>query len=81
MSHPSNKVTHENVEALFAHQTPTPERVSAMLVVRARCIEMAHAILDYVPDCADRSAALRALREVAMWSNAAIVKEGVSDGT
>lgn len=76
MSHPSNKVTHENVEVLFAHQAPTEEKITAMLTVRRHCIDTAHAILDLVPDCADRSAALRALREVAMWSNAAIVKEG-----
>lgn len=73
--HPSNKVTTQNISILLASQALDDEQKASVLEVRARAEELAHAILARVPDCADRSAALRALRECCMWSNAAIAKE------
>lgn len=72
--HPSNKVEPSNVEELFTSKRLDEEQVADVLNIRACAIDLAHAILARSPDCADRSASLRALRESVMWANAAIAK-------
>lgn len=76
MSHPSNKMTPENVGLLFGSVKPTDKQADDMVSIRENAIYLAQLIMQCAPDCADRSAALRAVREAAMWANAAITKDG-----
>jgi hypothetical protein len=70
------KVTLENVEKVFTYQKATPDQEKAFAAVRETGIAYAKAILQNVPDCADRSAALRSVRNSRMEANAAIALNG-----
>jgi hypothetical protein len=69
--HPSNKVTEENLETIFTFQN-VPGRTARYENVRFAAKQLARVILKAAPDCADRSAALRLVRESVMVANAAI---------
>lgn len=71
-----NHVNLDNVEHVFTYQTPDIHQVEAFARVREACISAARTILREVPDCADRSAAIRALREARLWANSAIALRG-----
>lgn len=70
-------VTKANVKEVFTYHAPSPEQVEKMERIREAAIELAQAILDCVPDSADKSAALRQVREARMTANAAIVLNGM----
>ena len=70
-------VTKANVREVFTYHTPSPEQVEKMERIREAAIILATVILDTVPDCADKSAALRQIREARMTANAAIVLNGM----
>lgn len=82
MNHPSNKITLENLKDVVYWHAPTPEKVKSFECI-AKCSEdFMTVILNHVPDCADRSAALRAVREARMWANSAIsLDNGTIDHT
>jgi hypothetical protein len=65
-----------NIDRVFGYHAPTPEQVGRMDAVRAKAKELAKAIEQAAPDCEDKSAALRHLRECTMTANAAIVLGG-----
>lgn len=71
------RLTEENVEKVFTYNVPNAIQVDAMNELREKQIELARLILKLVPECADRTAALRNLRECRMNSNAAIVLDGL----
>jgi hypothetical protein len=77
--HASNKVTSENLEEVFTYHAATEDQQRRYAEIREAGIAFARAILDGAPDCADRSTALRSVREARMWANAAIALEGVGD--
>jgi hypothetical protein len=60
----------------FAYHSPTSEQQVALACVREAFLQTARVILQSGPASADRSAAMRCLRESRMWANAAIVREG-----
>ena len=70
------KVTLENLDKVFTYQKATPEQEDAYREIRDAAVNLGTAILEFVPDCADRSTALRTLRETRMWANAAIALNG-----
>jgi hypothetical protein len=72
----AGKVTAENLEKVFTYQKATPDQEKAYAAIREAGIAFAKVLLDYVPDCADRSTAMRTLRETRMWANAAVALEG-----
>lgn len=72
--HPSNKVTLENVKEVFTFQND-PARVPKYVAIRESAMAFTVMILNYAPDCADRSAAIRLVREAVMNANAAIALE------
>jgi alkanesulfonate monooxygenase SsuD/methylene tetrahydromethanopterin reductase-like flavin-dependent oxidoreductase (luciferase family) len=76
--HASNRVTEDNLEEVFTYHAPTPDQVQRYAEVREYAVAFGRAILRCVPDCADRSAALRELRSARMWANAAIALEEVT---
>ena len=75
--HPSNSGT--DLGALFAYHPPdVPPHVGQTgryVVIRDRARSLAAAIMGCCPDCADRSAAIRKVREAMMTANAAIALE------
>jgi hypothetical protein len=71
MIHPSDKVTLENIEEIFTYHDQEWKN-SHYQQIRATAKHLAAVILYNTPDCADRAAALRKLREVVMTANAAV---------
>jgi Xaa-Pro aminopeptidase len=69
-------LTVENVERIFTYQPATPEQKEAYAAIREAGIILARAILHNAPNSADRSTALRCVREARMWANAAVALEG-----
>ena len=79
MEHPSNRPTSESLDSLFTYHPPTASQKVSYEEIRRRGLELAGAILDHCPPCADTSAAVRKVREAVMTANAAIAtapKEG-----
>lgn len=69
--HPANKITEENLDDVFSYHNDE-RRVPHYNAVREAAKELARAILRNSPDCADRSTALRSVRNAVMEANAAI---------
>jgi len=61
------------IDNQFTYHAPTEEQQKALFQIREAAKGLAHTIDQIVPDCADKSAALRKLREAVMTANAAIV--------
>ena len=70
-THPSNRITADTLDAFFTFQND-PGRYWRYPPVRNAAKQLAQVILDHAPDCADRSTALRMVREAVMYANAAI---------
>lgn len=77
--HPSNKVTPENVDTLFTYHPPRPGQSVRYEDLRDEAKNFAIVILANCPDCADRAAAIRLLRETVMTANASIALEEPAD--
>lgn len=71
MSHPSNKVTLENVDDIFKYHNEE-WKINHYNEIRSTARCLAEVIIWNTPDCSDRSAALRKLRETVMTANAAV---------
>lgn len=69
-------LTLDSIDDCFTFQSPSPFSLEAMTQVRESSIALAKTILRQVPDCADRSTALRKLREARMWANSALALGG-----
>lgn len=82
MSHPSNKITLDNLnDAVYWHK-PTPEKAIKYETIAKQCEVLMRTILIEAPECADRSSALRAVREARFWANSAIaLDQGEIDHT
>lgn len=59
----------------FTYHSPSADQVPKYEAIRAHAREFAHVINNLVPDSADKTTALRTLREAVMWANAAIATE------
>ena len=62
----------EDIDNWFSYHAPTPDQLVAYEKIRSDAKQFAHALNDLVPDCADKTAAIRLLREAVMTANAAI---------
>jgi hypothetical protein len=70
---------HARVDFLFQyHQPRNATEIQAYQTIREAAKHLAHVILHNVPAGADRTAAIRKLREAAMTANAGISNLGVS---
>jgi hypothetical protein len=69
--HPSNKITLENVNEIFMYHADE-WKIRHYQEIRQHAKYLAKAILKNTPDCADRAASLRKLRECVMTANAAV---------
>lgn len=77
--HASNKITLANVGEVFKYHAPNPSQIVSYQQIRDSARATARVILDHCPDCADRSAALRNLRECVMNANASIALSGIEE--
>ena len=69
-------MTNEQLENWFTYHAPTPDQVKEYGVLRAHAHEFAKIVNAIVPECADKTAAIRKLRECVMTANAAIACGG-----
>jgi hypothetical protein len=63
-------------EYVFSHHPATPQKHADYDALHAGAKQFARIILDHVPACADRAAALRLLREASMMACAAVALDG-----
>lgn len=70
------KLTVENVEDCFEYHPWDEDQTKAGTRVRTALTRAAVVILEEVPDCPDRSVALRKIREARMDANSAITHRG-----
>lgn len=56
----------------FSYHSPKPEQIAAYAEVRDQAKSIAETFNDLCPDCADKTAAMRKLRETVMAMNLAI---------
>lgn len=68
----------ELIERAFTYYPPiTAEQSRAYATIRAAGKTLALAILQSVPKCADRTAAIRKVREAVMTANAGVALDGL----
>jgi hypothetical protein len=73
---PVEKLTVHNVHDCFEYHPWDEEQTQAGIRVRGALEAAAIAIIESVPDCPDRSVALRKIREARMDANSAITHHG-----
>lgn len=66
-------------ESTFDYLKPTEEQLKIMTAAREASKVYSTALEQYLPEGADKTYALRKLREVAMWVNVAITRQ--ADGS
>jgi hypothetical protein len=66
------------IKDLFEYHAPDASMVTNMNLIRAAIVNAAVVIDENCPPGADRTAAIRKLKEAAMTANASIVLRGVS---
>lgn len=71
-------MTNAEIEDLFMYHAPSPDMTAKFLPLRDAIVSAAIAINELCPPGADRTAAIRKLKEAHMTANAAIVLEGKS---
>lgn len=81
MSDPRDEADRQNIENWFTYHAPQGNQQARYTVLRSAAKEFAKLIVDLVPQCADRTVALRKLREVVMVANAGIACEERGDAT
>lgn len=64
-----------DLDKLFTYHPPKNDQPARYEAIRAKARELAHVINDNCPDSADKTAAIRKLREAVMTANAAIALE------
>lgn len=79
--HPSNvrELNQETLASLFTFHPPTGDQPERYIAIRAAADVFARVIIKNCPGCADRTVAIRKLREVVMTANASIALEPQED--
>lgn len=70
------RYTIDDLIDIHTYHAPSEEQLKSMQDIRDNAIKFAHAINTNAPDSADKSAALRKVREAQMTANAAIMLKG-----
>lgn len=68
------------LENLFTYHVPTTRQQSALRDIRKAGLALAIVIEENTPNCADRAAAIRKVREAVMTANAAVVVKAPAEG-
>lgn len=74
-NHPSNNPSTETLKEVFTYHPATDEPAERYQEIRLQAMDLVTTVLDCCPPCADRSAAIRKVREAGMTANAAIALE------
>lgn len=69
-------MTKEQLDNWFSYHAPSADQQVAYGKLRTEALQFANAINDLVPESADKTAAIRKLRECVMTANAAIACGG-----
>lgn len=69
---PDSEFIYSEIERWFTYHQPKPDQVERYELIRKTAKVMANVIVQTTLPCADRTSALRKLREVVMTTNAAI---------
>jgi hypothetical protein len=64
------------LENVFSYHSPTPDQIPKYTAIRDSAKAFAATIIDNCPASADRSAALRLVREAVMTANASVALGG-----
>ena len=70
-------VTEENLDEVMTYHKPDTERARKHEVVNTAAKEFIRTLLQNCPPCADRSSAIRSVREARLWANSAIALGGL----
>lgn len=73
--HPSNRPNIENVDDLSYYHAPSDDQIKRMKEVADSCKAFLLMVFRNCPECADRTTALREIRNARMWANSAIALE------
>jgi hypothetical protein len=65
------------IDQVFSHQKPGVDEPPKYEAIRAAAKAFALVVLANAPECADRTIALRGIREVVMNANAAVALHGL----
>ena len=65
-----------DLENIFTYHAPNEVQVKQYIAIRKAGLELVKAIVAFVPEGADQSAAIRKVREAVMTANAGIALEG-----
>ena len=71
------RINKDNIEEVMTYQKPGPEQIANFEQIRYACVVLVQTILKNAPDCADRTTAIRKVREARMDSNSAIALDGL----
>lgn len=71
------RVDATTLDEIFTYHSPTPPQVESYQKIRDAAKAFALVILANSPECADRTVALRGIRETVMSANAAIALGGL----
>lgn len=71
------RLKEERILKSFTYNASDPEQREMYVRVGEGLEQAARIIIENAPDCADRTTALRCLRESRMWANAAINLKGL----
>lgn len=70
-------VNRDNLDDVFTYHPPEgPEQLERYATLRAAARDLAAAIIEATPVCADQQAAIRKVREAVMTANAAVALKG-----
>lgn len=70
-------MTHDfDPDYVFSHHHATPEKLAHFDAIHVGAKQFAKMVLEHVPECSDRLAVLRLLREATMLACAAVSLEG-----
>jgi len=65
-------ISQKDLENWFSYHSPTPEQLVAYNDIRTAAKIYAETVNKHIPDCAEKTAAIRKIRESVMASNLAV---------
>jgi hypothetical protein len=66
----------QSLAEIFEYQPPEEDQIANFRTIRKAAVDFAVAVVESCPSCADRTAAIRKIREAMMTANAAISLRG-----
>jgi hypothetical protein len=70
-------ITKDNIHEVVQYHAPDTDGLAKIAALRVAAEIFARDILNHCPECADRTVALRAVREALLWANASVALNGL----